>query len=73
MAIPYAMRWTGIWQFLMNPCLSDLDCSGGVDGDDTIQFFAWWDASDSRADINHDGAVDADDTIAFFARWDAGC
>jgi hypothetical protein len=44
-----------------------------VDGDDTIQFFAWWDASDSRADINHDGAVDADDTIAFFARWDAGC
>ncbi len=63
----------GLAKYVTNPCAADLDCSGGVDSDDTIQFFAWWEASDGRADVNGDGGVDSDDTIAFFERWEAGC
>ncbi|MFZ4575113.1 MAG: GC-type dockerin domain-anchored protein, partial [Phycisphaerales bacterium] len=54
-------------------CYADIDCSGGVDSDDTIEFFFAWDTNDSRADVNGDGGVDADDTIMFFERWEAGC
>ena len=54
-------------------CPSDFDCSGGVDGDDVIAFFAAWDAGDAGADVTADGGVDGDDVILFFARWDAGC
>lgn len=54
-------------------CPGDFDGSGGVDGDDVIEFFAAWDASDIAADVNGDSGVDGDDVIYFFARWDAGC
>jgi hypothetical protein len=54
-------------------CVTDLDCSGGVDGDDVILFFAAWDLGDPAADLTGDGGVDGDDVIDFFARWDAGC
>lgn len=54
-------------------CFADLNCDGGVDGDDVIAFFVAWDASGSLGDMNDDGAVDGDDVITFFALWDAGC
>lgn len=54
-------------------CPSDINCDGGVDGDDVIEFFGLWDAGDLGADQNRDGGVDGDDVIAFFARWDSGC
>lgn len=54
-------------------CPADSNCDGGVDGDDVIEFFGWWDQGDARADQNHDGGVDGDDVIEFFHRWDAGC
>jgi hypothetical protein len=54
-------------------CFADLNCDGGVDGDDVIGFFIDWDSAGIDADINDDGAVDGDDVITFFALWDAGC
>lgn len=54
-------------------CTADFDLSGGVDSDDVIRFFFWWDVGGSIADINRDGGVDSDDVIFFFAHWDAGC
>jgi hypothetical protein len=54
-------------------CFADLNCDGGVDGDDVIGFFVVWDASGIAADVNDDGAVDGDDVITFFELWDAGC
>jgi hypothetical protein len=55
----------------LNPCPSDVNTDGGVDGDDVIVFFSEWDAN--NADFNQDGGTDGDDVIAFFARWDEGC
>ena len=54
-------------------CIGDYDCSGGVDGDDVIAFFADWDAGLSGADVDESGGVDGDDVIAFFGAWDGGC
>ena len=54
-------------------CPADYDGSGGVDSDDTIAFFADWDAGLIGADYTGEGGVDADDVIEFFARWDSGC
>lgn len=54
-------------------CPADFDCSGGVDGDDVIGFFAAWDLGEIAADFTGDGGVDGDDVIGFFARWDTGC
>lgn len=54
-------------------CPADIDCSGGIDGDDVITFFSAWDAGLISADFNDDEGVDGDDVIAFFARWDTGC
>lgn len=54
-------------------CFADLNCDGGVDGDDVIGFFVLWDSADIEADVNDDGAVDGDDVITFFALWDSGC
>ena len=54
-------------------CIGDYDCSGGVDGDDVIAFFADWDAGLSGADVDGSGGVDGDDVIAFFGAWDTGC
>ncbi|MFN9992617.1 MAG: GC-type dockerin domain-anchored protein, partial [Phycisphaerales bacterium] len=54
-------------------CITDIDCSGSVDGDDVILFFAAWDFGDPSADLTGDGGVDGDDVIEFFTRWDAGC
>ncbi|MFZ4573619.1 MAG: GC-type dockerin domain-anchored protein [Phycisphaerales bacterium] len=50
---------------------ADWTRDGGVDGDDTIAFFADWDVG--LADLTGDGSSDGDDIIAYFARWDAGC
>lgn len=50
---------------------ADWNHDGAVDSDDTIAFFADWDAN--NGDINSDGGSDSDDVITFFARWDAGC
>jgi len=55
----------------LNPCPSDINEDGGVDGDDVIEFFTAWDAN--NADFNEDGGTDGDDVIAFFLRWDQGC
>ena len=52
-------------------CRSDYDASGGIDGDDVIQFFADWDAAAPCADLDESGGVDGDDVIQFFALWDA--
>ncbi|MFZ4574757.1 MAG: SGNH/GDSL hydrolase family protein [Phycisphaerales bacterium] len=52
-------------------CPPDVDGSGGVDGDDIIEFFRRWDQND--LDYNGDGGTDSDDVIAFFTDWDAGC
>ncbi len=57
---------------LLSPCAADLDCSGGVDADDTIAFFAGWDSGSAASDINRDGSVDGDDIIAFFDDLDSG-
>ncbi|MFZ4572872.1 MAG: hypothetical protein ACOYN0_00660 [Phycisphaerales bacterium] len=54
-------------------CISDFNCDGGVDSDDTILFFAALDRNHGSADINRDGGIDADDIIDFFAGWDSGC
>ncbi len=54
-------------------CPSDVDGSGGVDGDDVIAFFDAWDAGEPDGDVNADGAIDGDDVIGFFAGWDRGC
>jgi hypothetical protein len=59
--------------FVLSICFSDYDCSGGVDGDDVIAFFADWDAGNSAADVDASGGVDGDDVIVFFAQWDVGC
>jgi hypothetical protein len=54
-------------------CPGDFNCSGGVDGDDVISFFAAWDAGLIDADLSGDGGVDGDDVILLFGRWDNGC
>ncbi|MFZ4574644.1 MAG: hypothetical protein ACOYN0_09620 [Phycisphaerales bacterium] len=64
----------GIAMFQTCPfCAADLNQDARVDGDDVIEFFARWDANDSRVDFDASGGVDGDDTIAFFDRWDRGC
>lgn len=55
------------------PCVGDFNESGGVDGDDVIDFFSQWDASSDSSDVNGDGGVDGDEVIFFFEAWDAGC
>ncbi|MFN9992391.1 MAG: serine hydrolase, partial [Phycisphaerales bacterium] len=58
----------------VNPvCRADVNRDGGVDGDDVIEFFTWWDVGTGAGDFNRDGGIDGDDVIEFFARWDFGC
>ena len=59
--------------YVLAVCFADFDCSGGVDSDDTIAFFAEWDANGPNADVDGSGGVDSDDVIVFFAQWDVGC
>jgi hypothetical protein len=54
-------------------CPTDIDCSGGVDGDDALLFLSLWDRADPRADFDGNGGADGDDVIGFFASWDQGC
>ncbi|MFZ4574638.1 MAG: GC-type dockerin domain-anchored protein [Phycisphaerales bacterium] len=56
-----------------NPCPADLDCTGAIDGDDIIAFFAAWESGAPNADVNGDAEVDGDDVTGFFAWWDVGC
>lgn len=63
--------------FVLKPrpraCLGDFNADGSVDSDDTIAFFAAWDASLASADLDGSAGVDGDDIIVFFAAWDSGC
>lgn len=63
--------------FVLKPrslrCIGDFNADGATDSDDTIAFFAAWDASLTTADLDGSGGVDGDDIIVFFAAWDAGC
>lgn len=52
-------------------CAADVDCSGAVDGEDLVAFFAAWDAG--GGDFTGDGVTDGDDVIAFMSLWDSGC
>ena len=54
-------------------CPTDIDCSGGVDGDDALLFLSLWDRADIQADFDGNGGTDGDDVIGFFASWDQGC
>jgi hypothetical protein len=58
---------------VLTSCFADVNCDGGIDGDDVITFFTDWDQGLTAADFNQDGGVDGDDVIAFFERWDGGC
>jgi len=55
----------------INNSPADWDRNGSVDGDDTIAFFADWDAN--QGDINGDGGSDSDDVISYFTRFENGC
>jgi hypothetical protein len=55
----------------VNNSPADWDLNGSVDGDDTIAFFADWDAN--QGDINGDGGSDSDDVISYFTRFENGC
>ncbi|MFN9993501.1 MAG: hypothetical protein ACK54H_09155, partial [Phycisphaerales bacterium] len=52
-------------------CPADLDDSGGIDGDDLVEFFNRWESA--AMDFNGDDSTDGDDVIAFFEAWDRGC
>ncbi|MFZ4575119.1 MAG: GC-type dockerin domain-anchored protein, partial [Phycisphaerales bacterium] len=54
-------------------CRADVTRDGGVDGDDVVLFFAWFDSADTRANFDGSQGVDGDDVIIFFGSWDAGC
>ncbi len=54
-------------------CPADMNRDGGVDSDDVVVFFGFWDAGSVGADFNGDSGVDSDDVIDFFEQWDAGC
>jgi hypothetical protein len=54
-------------------CVADLDCDLDADADDTIEFFAAFDASSFEADADGDGDIDGDDVIRYFEIWDRGC
>ena len=54
-------------------CPADINRDGGIDSDDVVAFFGFWDTGASEADFNADGGVDSDDVILFFGRWDQGC
>lgn len=56
-----------------NRCPADADCSGDIDGDDAIAYFAAWEQGDRRADLDHDGDADGDDVIVFWQGVVAGC
>ncbi|MFZ4574177.1 MAG: immunoglobulin domain-containing protein [Phycisphaerales bacterium] len=58
---------------VVSVCTGDFDCSGASDADDTILFFADWDAGLITADTDGSGSVDADDIVVFFRDWDQGC
>ncbi|MDI1288526.1 MAG: esterase-like activity of phytase family protein [bacterium] len=55
------------------PCPADIDGDADVDSDDTVAFFARWDAGLPEGDLDADGDVDSDDIIAFFAAFESGC
>jgi len=54
-------------------CAADVNGDLAVDSDDTISFFAIWNAADPAADLNDDTRIDGDDIVAFFEAFDRGC
>jgi hypothetical protein len=59
--------------FMLNSCIGDYNCDGGVDGTDIGAFFADWESGNASADLNSDGGVDGQDVEVFFGHWEAGC
>jgi hypothetical protein len=58
---------------VLDMCLGDFNCDGGVDGSDVGAFFDVWEAGIAAADVNADGGIDAVDVGIFFERWEQGC
>ncbi|MCC6970720.1 MAG: hypothetical protein IT434_10910 [Phycisphaerales bacterium] len=56
-----------------NPCLSDFNNDGFINGDDYDLFAESFDNADAAADVNDDGFVNGDDYDAFAEAFDAGC
>ncbi|CAG0974816.1 partial Anti-sigma-I factor RsgI3, partial [Gammaproteobacteria bacterium] len=56
-----------------NPCLSDFNNDGFVNGDDYDLFAEAFDNAAAAADVNADGFVNGDDYDAFAEAFDAGC
>lgn len=54
-------------------CPADINADGGIDGADTVDFFAAWEQAAPAGDFNADGGVDFADVEAFFDRWERGC
>ena len=54
-------------------CVADFDCTGTIDGDDLVDYFAAWDQNDSICDVDDSGGVDGDDVIVFMTTWESGC
>ncbi|MBL8762046.1 MAG: S8 family serine peptidase, partial [Phycisphaerae bacterium] len=57
----------------VNPCPSDLNADGFVNGDDYDLFSSAFDAGDPGADFNNDGFVNGDDYDAFASAFENGC
>ena len=58
---------------ILDVCYADWDCSGMIDGDDLLEYFADWDQGDLRCDVDGSGGVDSDDVIVFIPGWENGC
>ena len=56
-----------------NPCLSDFNNDGFVNGDDYDAFASLFENADLAADINRDGFVNGDDYDLFASHFEAGC
>lgn len=54
-------------------CIGDVNCDGGVDGQDIESFFLVWATGDAAGDLNADGGVDGQDVEFFFVNWEGGC
>ncbi|MFO0874164.1 MAG: GC-type dockerin domain-anchored protein [Phycisphaerales bacterium] len=74
--VGYGMAPSGeqaAWRVVLpNPCPSDLNHDGVVDGADLGALLAAWESSSGPADLNQDGTVDGADLGLILAAW-GGC
>lgn len=54
------------------PCAADFDQNGGVDSNDSAEFFLHFEAGCSCADVDANGGVDGGDISAFYTLFEAG-